>query len=31
MLSEITQHDALWVVIILGIIALALFVFGRFR
>lgn len=27
MIASITQHDALWVVIVLGIIALALFIF----
>jgi len=31
MVSEITQHDAIWVLIILGIIALAIIIFGRFR
>ncbi len=30
-LANITQHDAIWVLIILAIIALVLFLVGRWR
>ncbi len=31
MLANITQHDAVWILIILGIIALALIILGKWR